>query len=115
MNVDLQLNAIAAANHSLITRGQVFDAGGSDRVVARRLDSRRWFEVHAGVYRIGPVQLDWEGRLRAATLAAGPLAMASHGAAVVLLGLDGIKTAPIDPNPAASSSTGPEGRSNRSS
>lgn len=96
MKVDVELTAIAAANYSLVTRGQVFDAGGSDRVIACRLDAGRWFEEHSGVYRTGPVPLDWKGRLRAATLAAGPLAMASHRAAVVLLGLDGIQSAPIE-------------------
>ena len=96
MQVDTSLNALAAVNHGLITRSQVLDAGGSDRIVARRLDTARWFEVHAGVYRIGPVLLDWKGRLHAATLAAGPLAMASHGAAVVMLGLDGVREAPLE-------------------
>ena len=96
MNVDVELNSLAARNYSLVTRTQVLEAGGSDRIVTRRIDSQRWFEVHPGVYRIGPVQLDWKGRLRAATLAAGPLAMASHGAAAVLLGLDGITAAPLE-------------------
>ena len=96
MQVEKELNAVAATNHGLVTRSQVLEAGGSDRVVTRRLDSGRWFEVQAGVYSMGPVPLDWRGRLRAATLAAGPLAMASHGAAVVLLGLDGIKVAPLE-------------------
>ncbi|HUP15546.1 MAG TPA: DUF559 domain-containing protein [Acidimicrobiia bacterium] len=96
MNIDVELNAIAATNYSLVTRAQVIDARGSDRIIARRLNANRWFEEHAGVYRTSPVPLDWRGRLRAATLAAGPLSMASHGAAVVLHRLDGIDSAPIE-------------------
>lgn len=96
MTVDSELIPIAAENYSLITRGQVIEAGGSDRIIARRVAANRWFEEHAGVYRTGPVPLDWKGRLRAATLAAGPLSMASHRSAVVLHRLDGVQAAPIE-------------------
>jgi hypothetical protein len=96
MNLDVSLLPIAAANYSLVTRAQVVEAGGSDRVVSRRLGTGRWFEEHAGVYRTGPVPLDWNGRLRAATLAAGPLAMASHRSAALLHRLEGVSSAPIE-------------------
>lgn len=95
-NIDEELASFAAANYSLITRAEVLAAGGSDRVIARRIDTHRWYEEHSGVYRVSPVPLDWRGLLRAATLAAGPQAVASHRAAVVLHGLDGIQRAPIE-------------------
>ena len=94
--VDETLRPQAAANYGLITRRWVFEAGGNDQMIARRIERRRWTEEHAGVYNTSPVALDWKGRLRAATLAAGPQAFASHRAAVVLLGLDGIREAPIE-------------------
>ncbi|MGQ0849721.1 MAG: hypothetical protein ACT4OP_11485, partial [Actinomycetota bacterium] len=95
-SLDETLLPVAAANYSLLTRRQVLLAGGSDRVIARRVAAGRWFEEHAGVYRTGPVALDWPGRLKAATLAAGPEAMASHRAAVALMQLDGIARAPLE-------------------
>jgi very-short-patch-repair endonuclease len=94
--IDDCLRPLAAANYGLITRAWVLEAGGNDQLISRRLDRRRWTEEHAGVYNLGPVPLDWKGRLRAATLAAGPTAMASHRSAAVLLGLDGIASAPIE-------------------
>ncbi len=95
-SVDEILRPLAAANYGLITRNWVKDAGGNDQLIARRINRRRWTEEHAGVYNTSPIPLDWKGRLRAATLAAGPHAFASHRAAVVLHGLDGIETAPTE-------------------
>ena len=95
-SVDEALRPLAAANYGLITRRWVVDAGGNDQLIARRINRRRWTEEHAGVYNTSPVPLDWKGQLRSATLAAGPHAFASHRAAVVLLGLDGIQTAPTE-------------------
>jgi very-short-patch-repair endonuclease len=60
------------------------------------VDRGQWCPVHPGVYLIGAGPLSWKAQLRAATLAAGPHAVASHRAAAVLWGLDGFATAPIE-------------------
>jgi very-short-patch-repair endonuclease len=48
------------------------------------------------VYLVGVAPPDWLGRLDAAVLAAGTGAAASHRAALVLWGLDGIGAAPLE-------------------
>lgn len=93
---DRTIHVLAADRHQLVTREEVLIAGGSDRMIARRIEAGRWYRVHPGVFVIGVGPLSWEGRLRAATLAVGPLAAVSHRAAVVLWGLDGISSAPVE-------------------
>lgn len=65
-------------------------------MIASRLQSGRRDEIHAGVYQVGVRPLDWKARLRAATLACGKDAVASHRAAALLFDLDGIDSAPIE-------------------
>lgn len=86
----------AAANYNLVSRDFVLSVGWTDNHIASRVDSGLWQAVHPGVYLIGFSPLGWHGRLRAATLAAGPLALVSHRSAAQLWGLEGIDFAPIE-------------------
>lgn len=93
---DRRITQIAATRRGLITRPEVLAANGSDRVIEGRCESERWQRVHAGVYLVGVAPLDWRGQLHAAVLAAGEGAAASHRAALVVWGLDGIGAAPLE-------------------
>lgn len=84
------------AGKAVVTREMVFEAGGSDDMIAMRLRNGWWTPLHAGVYRIGPREDDWLERLQAAVLAAGKTALVSHRAAFVLWGLDGIDTRVVE-------------------
>lgn len=90
------MNAVAAGQRQLITRSEVIELGGHDRLIEDRLGQGRWIKVHAGVYQVDRRPLDWKSQLLAATLACGPSAMASHRSALVLWGLDGISTGPVE-------------------
>lgn len=76
----------------VVSRDMVLAAGGTDDMIATRVENGWWTRLHAGVYRIGPRSDDWLERLRSAVLAAGERALVSHRAAYVLWGLDGINT-----------------------
>jgi hypothetical protein len=84
------VNEFGCANYGLVDRPTVLAAGGTDHAIQRRLDRREWQHVFPGVYLIGVTPLDWHGKLRAATLAAGPAAVISHRTATQLWGLEGV-------------------------
>jgi hypothetical protein len=74
----------------------VLELGGSDAGIDRRVRSGQWILVQPGVYQIDSRRSDWEDKLLGAVLAAGERALASHRAALVLWGLDGISSAPTE-------------------
>ncbi len=90
------MHDIARTRHGLVTRADVLACGGTDEVIRTRTAVGRWTAVHPGVYLVGVAPPPWRTSLLAATLAAGPGSAASHRAAVVLWGLDGIATAPLE-------------------
>ncbi|MFZ0015146.1 MAG: DUF559 domain-containing protein, partial [Acidimicrobiia bacterium] len=65
-------------------------------LIASRLDRGLWTRLHDGVYQVDRRPPEWEDRLAAAVLACGPSAAASHRAALVVWGLDGIRGAPLE-------------------
>jgi very-short-patch-repair endonuclease len=75
---------------------QLFELGYDDNTIASRLSSRRWIRIHPGVYQVDHRPLDWECQLMAAVLACGPNALASHRAALLVWGLDGLASAPLE-------------------
>ena len=91
--VDRNLEPIARARRGLITRAEI-DA--ADDAIGRRVADGRWTRLHAGVYQVGVAPLAWRDQLVAAVLAAGDGSVVSHRAAVVLWGLDGIGSAPLE-------------------
>ena len=94
--VEALVHEWAERNHGLVDRHTAFELGMTQRAVLTRVERRQWCPLHPGVYRIGVGPLSWRAHLRAATLAAGPHAVASHRAASVLWGLDGFEVAPIE-------------------
>jgi len=87
---------IAASQRFLIRRVQLFELGYDDNTIASRLGSGRWIRIHPGVYQVDHRPLDWESHLMAAVLACGPNALASHRAALLVWGLDGLASAPLE-------------------
>lgn len=94
--LDRQILEIAASQRALVTRPQVLSAGGDDAAIYRRVRSGQWTVVQPGVYQVDHRRLEWEDDLLGAVLGAGDESLASHRSALVLWGLDGISTAPIE-------------------
>jgi predicted transcriptional regulator of viral defense system len=92
--LDRRLAAVAAGQHSIITIAQVLEAGGGPGDAARRVQSGRWERIAPGVYRIAGVPWTYPAQVFAATLAAGPGAVASHLCAARLHGLGFTKAGP---------------------
>lgn len=90
MDADLVISRTAATQHSVVGRRQLLDAGVPGHVIEHRLSKGLLVPVHAGVYRVASGRTTWHQRIMAATLAAGPGAVASHRAAAFLHGLAGI-------------------------
>lgn len=90
--VDTEVGRWVAGRYRLLDRAEAAELGATDRIISARVGSGRWARLHPGVYQVGPPSDGWLPRLRAAVLAAGPGAAASHRSAFVLWGLDGIAT-----------------------
>ena len=95
-NSDSSLDPIAADQAGLLSRSDVRDNGGTDHVSRRRVVNTNWQRLHPGVYLTGSARPTWAQQLLAATLAAGPKAVASHRAAALVWGLDGFRFAPLE-------------------
>lgn len=81
--VDDALAPSFALQGGLVSRQQVHDVGGTDRLIAARLASRQWTKVRPGVYLLAgssasPLRAHW-----AAVLAGGGEAVISHQSAGV--------------------------------
>lgn len=94
--VDNQVSELAPKQRFLVTRSQVLALGGSDAGINRRVNSGQWQVVQPGVYQVDQRRSAWEDQVLSAVLAAGGGAVASHRAALVLWGLDGISSAPVE-------------------
>ena len=91
MDIDRVAARFAVHQKGLLTRPQGQEAGLTDKAIQHRLETGRWGLMHPGVYRIAGTESSWEQALLAAVLAAGEGAIASHRAAAVMWGLDGIE------------------------
>jgi very-short-patch-repair endonuclease len=84
---DAVIAAVAARQHGLLTLHQAREAGFGKHQVERRLATRRWTRRAPAVFQItGSPDTD-RSRVMAATLTAGPRALASHRTAAWLHGL----------------------------
>ena len=75
---DLQLAALASAQHGVVARWQLLRLGLSGEAVKRRSAARRLHPLHRGVFAVGHTALKAEGRWMAAVLALGGDAVLSH-------------------------------------
>ena len=83
------------ARRGLIDQRRLIDLGLTGSSIANLVDRGLLRRLHPGVYRLAGGERGWEPDLLAATLAAGPDAVASHHAAAHLWGLvDGV--APLE-------------------
>ena len=87
-SVEDRVEAIADAQHRVVTLAQLMGAGVTSSGVSRRTRAGRLHRLYQGVYLVGSVVLPWT-REKAAALAAGPHAAVSHTSALPLVGLSG--------------------------
>jgi hypothetical protein len=83
----MQIAAIAARNHGVVTRTQLLFAGVTSRQIERRLESGALISVYRGVYRVGHAAPSVEACYLAAVRACGDAAVLSGRAAAHLWGL----------------------------
>jgi hypothetical protein len=89
--VDVQLNRLAAGQHSLAHRTQALALGMTARQLDARVASGLLVAEHRGVYRLAGAARSGEQAVLAACMAAGVGAVASHRSAGVLWGLRGVE------------------------
>lgn len=87
--MDNQVSTLADRQHGAFSKAQARGAGLTEAAIQHRLRAGRWELLGPGVYRLPGAPRTWEQRLMAATLAAGPGAVASHRSAAALLGIPG--------------------------
>jgi very-short-patch-repair endonuclease/predicted transcriptional regulator of viral defense system len=75
---DLEIAAFADAQHGVVSRAQLLQAGLTRNEIDHRIAARRLRRVHQGVYAVGHKRLRVEGRWMAAVLACGKGAVLSH-------------------------------------
>ncbi len=78
---------LVRAQHGVIARRQLLEAGMSARAVEHRIATGRLHPIHRGIYAAGRPEISQEGEWMAAVLACGPGAALSHSAAAVLFGI----------------------------
>ncbi|HEX8753119.1 MAG TPA: type IV toxin-antitoxin system AbiEi family antitoxin domain-containing protein [Solirubrobacterales bacterium] len=78
---------LAAAQHGVVTRGQLLKLGFSREAIAHRLACGRLHRLHAGVYAVGRPEVSEQGQLMAAVLACGDDAVLSHSSAAGLMSI----------------------------
>jgi hypothetical protein len=82
--MDLEVAALADAQHGVVSRAQLLQAGLSVQAVDRRVRAQRLRPMHRGVYAVGHRRLTAQGRWMAAVLACGKGAVLSHQIAAAL-------------------------------
>lgn len=87
--IDHRLTVLAARHHGVFSRRQAVEAGASRGLIQGRLATSRWERLYPGVYRMAGAPALQRGRLLAACLAAGQLAVASHRSAATLKEIPG--------------------------
>ncbi|QEC46321.1 DUF559 domain-containing protein [Baekduia soli] len=86
---------MAGAQHGVVARRQLLEAGVPGHVVDMRVRTRRLLVLHRGVYSDGHRQLRREGHWLAAVMACGPAAVLSHGTAAAHWGIRDAPAAPV--------------------
>lgn len=93
--VEDRIAAVAARQHGVVTRQQLFEAGLAPGAAGRRLVAGWLQPIHRGVYRIGPLVAPRALEM-AALLANGPGAVLSHQTAASVLGFSAMGAAEPD-------------------
>jgi len=87
---DQAVAALSRRQHGAVSRRQVLDLGGTDRMVASRVTSGRWLRLDPGVYGLAAVAPTWHQSLMAAQLSE-PIATIAGRAAAALHGFEGFR------------------------
>lgn len=87
--VDRAVSALAERQHGLVTVAQTQAAGATDAVGHHRRANRRWVPIGDRVLRVNGAPRTWQQRIMAATLDAGPNAVATRRTAAALWHLPG--------------------------
>jgi very-short-patch-repair endonuclease len=84
---ELGSTAVAAAQHGLVTRGQLLSLGFSAKAIEHRVRVGRLHRVHRGVFAVGHPSLPPPAHQAAALLYAGDDTLLSHESAAAVWGL----------------------------
>jgi hypothetical protein len=90
------MSVLAARQHSLVTRPQLYELGFRRHHVERLVAAGQLSRVRPQVFVTAGAVPTWEQAVLAAVLAAGPGAVASHLSAAALWGLPGAERAGIE-------------------
>jgi hypothetical protein len=85
--LDRTIAALAARQHGVVSRDQLFRLGMGRGAIERRIQRSRLHPIHRGVYAVGHPQISREGHWMAAVLACGEDAVLSHRSAAALWGI----------------------------
>jgi very-short-patch-repair endonuclease len=77
-DTDRVIARLASAQHGVVERSQLLQAGVSAREIQRRCEAERLHRIHRGVYAVGHRVLTLHGHWMAAVLACGAGAALSH-------------------------------------
>ncbi|MGH9010719.1 MAG: type IV toxin-antitoxin system AbiEi family antitoxin domain-containing protein [Acidimicrobiia bacterium] len=94
--LSVEMLRLAGRHRSLITRRQLLALGASVRQIETWLAAGLLFRVHHGVYAIAGARQDFDFRVLAGLLAAGPQAVISHRTAAALFGLRRVTCSSIE-------------------
>src|SRR5688572_15757025 len=86
---------LVGAQHGVVTRRQLREAGLTDEAIDHRIERHRLHPLFAGVFAVGRREVSQEGRWMAAVLACGEGAVLSHESAAQLWGLRPIRPGPV--------------------
>ncbi len=84
---DAAIAALADAQHGVVARRQLLDAGLSEDSIDRRVAAGRLHQLHRGVYAVGHRVLSLRAHWMAAVLFCGSEAVLSHRSAAALWGI----------------------------
>ena len=90
-DVDDRIAATAAAQHGVVHRRQIYEAGADRALLARRVHTGRLIHLGCEVYGLAGATPTLDRRRWIALLAAGPGAHLSHEAAAELHRINGVK------------------------
>jgi hypothetical protein len=85
--VDALIGRIAARQERVITLGQLYALGLTDRQIRRRVKLGLLHVLHRGVFIVGPLNITPTGHLKGALLTLGETSFLSHSASIAAQGL----------------------------
>src|SRR4051794_21406345 len=87
---------LAAGQDGLLTHGQLGECGCSNKQIHRLLDGGHLRRLERELYAVAGAPETQQQAIRAAVLAAGPCAGASHRTAAEIWGIPGFKNQPVE-------------------